>query len=335
MKTSKQPLLFSEIAENTDSSVLTTNHKFNKWFSRYSPDAPKKPKFGGMVRKSVIFVTGTSGAGKTTTMVNIMNWTPDITSSLYARECDLDEIKDQISPFEVTHKNAHFSDATIYPTFSDYMNHLKKDQPEMVFVDSLQAIATAEHRSMKMTKDDAAEYIRQELTNYIKERKGILFLIGHNTKEGEFAGKNTNMQMVDAHMVLEYDKKSGVRKIYWGQKNRKGPMTMMYYEIHDGQIEYFNPDEYQLPVLEEELVESKIKVPSVISPKVMFKLFMEQFKSEPNFESFKVSAEKILKTNIESYKKTYKNEFAEAHAYFATIQSVYTLAVSNKLISIK
>jgi hypothetical protein len=83
------------------------------------------------------------------------------------------------------------------------------------------------------------------LTSYIKKRKGVLFIIGHNTKAGEFAGANENMQMVDAHMVLEYDKKTGIRKIYWGQKNRKGPMGTLYYEIKDGKILYFLPEEYE------------------------------------------------------------------------------------------
>ena len=112
---------------------------------------------------------------------------------------------------------------------------------------------------MKMTKDDAAEYIRQELTNYIKKRNGVLFLVGHNTKEGEFAGKNTNMQMVDAHMVLEFDKKNNTRKIYWGQKNRKGPMTSMFYEIHDGTIRYFNNDEYKTSAVEDSVLKVKEK----------------------------------------------------------------------------
>lgn len=334
METSNKPLLFSEIKENKDSAILTTNPKFNQWFSRYSPEA-KKPKFGGMVRKSVIFVTGSSGAGKTTTLANIMEWTPNISSVFYARECDLDEIKDQLSPFEVTNKKALFSDVNTFPTFKDFMNYLHEAQPELVAVDSLQAIASAEYRSMKLNKDDAAEYIRQELTTYIKQRAGVLFLIGHNTKEGEFAGKNTNMQMVDAHMVLEYDKKTNVRKIYWGQKNRKGPMTSMYYEIHDGEILYFNPDEYKVETPSETepvVVSKKVCIPQPLSPKNICKAFIEQFKTSKEYESFKTLSEKIIKDYLYSYKKSYDNEKAETHAYFDALKAIHSLAENKGLI---
>lgn len=342
MNTEKKAILYSQIHENTDSSILTTNEMFNQWFSRYAPDA-EKPKFGGMIRKSVIFVTGSSGAGKTTTLANIMEWTP-VSSVFYARECDLDEIKDQLSPFKVTNDKALFADVNIFPTFLDFMEYLYSSQPEIVSVDSLQAIATAEYRSMKMTKDDAAEYIRQELTNYIKKRNGVLFLVGHNTKEGEFAGKNTNMQMVDAHMVLEFDKKNNTRKIYWGQKNRKGPMTSMFYEIHDGTIKYFNNDEYKTSAVEDSVLKVKEKKSTqknintdnitILTPKVMFGLFIEQFKGHTQYSLFKSNAEKILKNTLSSYKKTYKHTFSETDAYFNALTTIHHMAVEQGLISL-
>lgn len=339
MENLNKPLLFSEIKENTDVSILTTNDKFNQWFSRYSPNA-KKPKFGGLVRKSVVFVTGSSGAGKTTTMFNIMNWMPKVKSSFYARECDLDEIKDQINPFEISHNNAQFSDVNIYPHFNDFMNHLERDQPEIVMVDSLQAIADSDF--IEMGEDQAIKYIRQELTKYIKKRGGVLFIIGHNTKEGEFAGKNKNMQMVDAHMVLEYDKKTNVRKMFWGQKNRKGPMKTMYYEIQDGTIVYFTPEEYAIQKSNE--IEDVVAIPNLenkkitikeLTPKVMYNMFVEQFKENSGYTSFKLQSDSIVKNILSSYKKSYKNNFAESHAYFNALNSVYTLAIQQGLLTSK
>ncbi len=318
MKKEKQPLLFNDIKVSKNRSILTTNPKFNAFFSR----------FGGMVCKSVIFVTGTSGAGKTTTLVNLMEWTPDVDSVFYARECDLDEIKDQIRPFEVTNEKAFFADEKVFSHFDNFLTYLEEKKPLIVMVDSLQAIADADFPDMN--SDKAAAYIRLKLTQYIKKRKGVLFLIGHNTKEGEFAGKNKNMQMVDAHMVLEYDKKSGIRKIYWGQKNRKGPMTSMYYEIKDGQIVYFNPEEYQIP--EVELNSSDLKFPKVFNPKTMFKLFVEQFKSNPKYEWIKQVSEEYCTATLKSYKKNYNNEYGESHAYFNAIQYVHSLAVKEGLI---
>ena len=49
--------------------------------------------------------------------------------------------------------------------------------------------------------------------------------------------------MVDAHMVLEYDKKTETRRIFWGKKNRKGPMGELFYKIVNGSIEFMENKE--------------------------------------------------------------------------------------------
>jgi len=324
-----KPITFGQIAENSDFSILTSNDKFNQWFSRYAPEA-ERPKLGGMVKKSVIFVTGSSGAGKTTTMANIMSWTPNVSSIFYARECNLDEIKDQLNPFNISHSNALFADNTIFPKFKDFMDYLYESQPEMVMVDSLQAIASDEYRDFDMNKDDAADYIRQELTKYIKQRGGVLFLIGHNTKEGEFAGKNTNMQMVDAHMVLEYDKKNNVRKIYWGQKNRKGPMSSMYYEIQDGKIIYFTNEEYvhKIDKIKEEESEQVLLSNKQMSTKIMFKMFVEQFKGKEEYESFKSYSYDMLKQSLENNKRA-SFKLKESDVYFSVLNRIYDKAFNK------
>jgi len=330
----RNSLLFKDIPENTDSSILTTNDKFNQWFSRYTPLA-LKPKFGGMVRKSVVFLTGTSGAGKTTLAFNVIGWTPSVVSSFYARECDLDEIKEQLSPFEVTHDNVHCSDKNIYPHFNDFLEHLERDQPEIVFIDSLQAIANDDF--IEMGEDAGVAHIRKVLTEYIKKRRGVLFLIGHNTKEGEFAGKNKNMQMVDAHIIMECDDITGVRKIYWGKKNRKGPKKSMFYEIQDGTIQFFNPNEYQLPQIEsndKSVVKTKVTVPdTILTPKILCKIFIEQFKNSPEYGKFKMKAEIIIKNTLVSYKNNYKNSHAETHAYFDALKNIHVVAVQFGLIT--
>jgi hypothetical protein len=179
-----------------------------------------------------------------------------------------------------------------------------------------------------MTKDDAVENIRQKLTTYIKKREGVLFIIGHNTKEGEFAGKNTNMQMVDAHMVLEYDKKTGIRKMYWGQKNRKGPMKTMYYEIHNGEIIYFNPEEYENKILESEKETDIQESKSLLTPKSICEAYIKQFKNKSDFENFNSACKRIISNTLKSYKKTHNHEKAERMAYFNALESIHIIAVN-------
>lgn len=225
-------LNFNEIGVDTDSTLKTGNDKFDAWFS----------KKGGIVLGTIIFVTGTSGAGKTTLMVNLMEWLKNVKSYLYSREMSIKAVKDQIGEHFVTNKNAFFMDDTEAPNFDLFMEEVEKTKPTVLIIDSLQAIAMADYPGVN--KDDAADMIRIRLTKWAQENNSVCLMIGHNNKEKEFAGKNTIMQMVDAHMVLEYDKSNGTRQISWGNKNRKGPMGSMYYEINDGVIEFFTYDEY-------------------------------------------------------------------------------------------
>jgi predicted ATP-dependent serine protease len=222
---------FGEIKVVNERTILTGNKLFDQWFS----------KDGGIVPGSKIFVTGTSGAGKTTLMVNIMNWLKNHKSSFYSREMSISSLKQQIKDYEFNNPNAYFVDDEDCPNLKDYLNELDMLKPEFVIVDSLQAIASADYP--EMSEEKGSILVREILTKWCKENNATLFLIGHNTKDNEFAGKNTNMQMVDAHMVLEYDKKTETRIIYWGKKNRKGPMGKLFYKINDGSIEFYNNQE--------------------------------------------------------------------------------------------
>ncbi len=225
---------FEEIKIINEKTILTGNKLFDGWFS----------KDGGIVPGSIIFVTGTSGAGKTTLMVNIMNWLKNHKSSFYSREMRIGSLKQQVKDYEFSNSNAFFVDEEDCPNLKDYINELNSLKPEFVIVDSLQAIASCDYP--EVSEEKGSILVREILTKWCKENNSTLFLIGHNTKDNEFAGKNTNMQMVDAHMVLEYDKKTETRTIYWGKKNRKGPMGKLYYRINDGSIEFYSNEEISI-----------------------------------------------------------------------------------------
>lgn len=222
---------FSDIKVVNEKTIMTGNQLFDKWFS----------KDGGIVPGSIIFVTGTSGAGKTTLMINLMNWLQNHKSSFYSREMSIGSLKQQVKDYNFKNNNAYFVDDKDCPHINDYFNELDTIKPEIVIVDSLQAIASADFP--EMSEEKASVIVRQKLEKWCKANGSTLFLIGHNTKDNEFAGKNTNMQMVDAHMVLEYDKKSESRRIFWGKKNRKGPMGELFYKIDNGAIEFMENKE--------------------------------------------------------------------------------------------
>lgn len=217
---------FNNIEIAVSENILTGNQLFDKWFS----------KDGGIVPGSVIFVTGTSGAGKTTLMVNLMNWLKNHKSSLYSREMKIGSLKQQVKDYDFDNDKAFFADEDDCPHVKNYIDELSIIKPEIVIVDSLQAIACVDYP--EFSEEKGSIHVREILTKWCKDNNSTLFIIGHNTKDNEFAGKNTNMQMVDAHMVLEYDKKTETRKMFWGKKNRKGPMGQLFYEINDGEITF-------------------------------------------------------------------------------------------------
>lgn len=222
---------FDTIEIVNEKTIKTGNELFDNWFSRD----------GGIVPGSIIFVTGNSGAGKTTLMFNLMNWLKNHKSSFYSREMVLSSVKQQVKGLEFDNKNASFVDETDCPHIDDYLKELDQLKPDFVIVDSLQAIAAQDYPEIGL--DKASVMVRQMLEKWCKANNATLFLIGHNTKDNDFAGKNTNMQMVDAHMVLEFDKTTGIRRIYWGQKNRKGPMGQLFYSIEGGKINFYNENE--------------------------------------------------------------------------------------------
>lgn len=240
-------LNFSKIQINEEPALKTGNEKFDKWFS----------KKGGMVLRSAVYVSGTSGAGKTTLMINLMNWLKDVSTCIYEREVEAQDIKEQTSNVEFLHNNAYVCDIKTHPHFNDFLQELDVIKPKVLIVDSIQAIAMEDFTNM--TEEAACNHISQVLRQWVRDNNAVLFVIGHNTKEGEFAGRNTIMQFMDAHIDMVFDKKANTRTMSWGKKNRKGPMGTLYYTFEEKGIELYTLEEWEARTQERNFRESFIK----------------------------------------------------------------------------
>lgn len=247
METLTKSLNFSKIQINEEPALRTGNEKFDKWFS----------KKGGMVLRSAVYVSGTSGAGKTTLMINLMNWLKDVTTCIYEREVEAQDIKEQTSNVEFSHNNAYACDIKTHPHFNDFLKELDVIKPKVLIVDSIQAIAMEDFTNI--TEEAACNYISQVLRQWVRDNNAVLFVIGHNTKEGEFAGRNTIMQFMDAHIDMVFDKKANTRTMSWGKKNRKGPMGTLYYTFEEKGIELYTLEEWEARTQERNFRESFIK----------------------------------------------------------------------------
>lgn len=239
-------LNFNQIKVSNAPTLKTGNEKFDNWFSKKS----------GMVLRSAVYVSGTSGAGKTTLMVNMMNWLKDVTTCMYEREVEAQDVKEQTSNIVFKHNNAHICDIKTHPHFNEFLKELDTLKPKVVIVDSLQAIAMDDFP--EMNEDDACNHIVKILRQWTSDNNAVLFLIGHNTKEGEFAGKNTIMQFMDAHIDMVFDKKANTRTMSWGKKNRKGPMGTLYYTFEESGLELHTTEEWEAKTQERDFRNSFI-----------------------------------------------------------------------------
>ncbi len=271
----KRSFLYEDVKVFNTPTLKTNKKLFDDWFSAD----------GGIVFGSAIYVSGTSGAGKTTLMVNLMKWLAPNKTSMYLREMEGRNVKYQTRNIKMPKGSAYFSDANTCPTFEDYMDELESLKPTVVIVDSLQVIAKEDYAiQSKMTEDEANYHIIKTLREWSSKNNAILFLIGHNTKDGNFAGRNTLIQMMDAHIVMEHDKKEDCRKIYWGQKNRKGPMGMLYYVFGKDEIEFKTEEEWnskssKLNYLDIIIKQTEKFVESLDKTNPQVKLFLKEWKT--------------------------------------------------------
>ncbi len=278
MTITKKGLNFNEIPDIVDPTIQTGQEKFDNFCSGDF----------GQVLGTIYFLTGNSGAGKTTLMINLMQWYQDYTTSMYLREMRASRIIKQTRGV-LNNPKALISDKTTISTFNEYMDYLNEIKPTVVMVDSMQCIANEDYQNISF--ESACDDVRIRLTKWAQENNAIVFLIGHNTKEGEFAGKNTHMQMVDAHLVMEYDEKTQVRKMYFGKKNRNGKVGVpLFYEIHDGKIVFFTEEEYY-----EKLNPNVTKVPFVDAVTKLLKLYESAGNKNPEFASELSAIKKNLK----------------------------------------
>ena len=221
-----------DVELSNEPSLKTGKEKFDNFLSNE----------GGMIIESSCLVSGTSGAGKTTLMFNLMNWMPDVVISLYEREVDSKNVCQQTKNIRPKHGNAYISDRKDCPHFNDYLKELDILKPQVVIIDSIQAVAL--DFLSEMSEDAACDHISLTLRQWCSDNGATLFMICHNLKDGNFAGANTLKQYVDSHMVMEFDKAKNERTITF-TKNRKGGVSTLYYDFEPTGIEFYTEEEWK------------------------------------------------------------------------------------------
>jgi len=182
----------------------------------------------GLVPSSVVMLTGTPGAGKTTMLLQLAD---AITGSghvcLYnTGEESLYQVKMVAERLKLRNGFIVGQD-TLVPDLLSHADHIRKANPgKQVFVlqDSLQTLDDGKyaHGANSMTTVRATEM----LTDWAKSTYGIVMFIGQVTKGGDFAGKQTILHAVDCRgqLFIDDEKKSETygERIFEVTKNRFG-----------------------------------------------------------------------------------------------------------------
>jgi predicted ATP-dependent serine protease len=198
-------------------------------------------------QSAIIFLTGTSGAGKTTLAKLIQKTLVNTPTALYERETSSKSVAKQTRRIVIEHENAMLCDETDYPTFTDFMNAVEEKGIKFIIIDSLQTAATDFERNNGMGENESQLEVLNVLMSWKKRTGGTAILIGMVKKDGDFSGLNKIKHLADCHLHMVFDEKRNIRHMHT-TKNRDNSTTKIYYEFvsTDEVIVFYTEKEFEL-----------------------------------------------------------------------------------------
>ncbi|RRO19713.1 DNA repair protein RadA [Flavobacteriaceae bacterium 14752] len=237
--TSKLPKAskLSNISFETEDRIITKDNELNRVLG------------GGIVKGSLILLGGEPGIGKSTLLLQLcLNLS--IKSLYVSGEESSKQIKMRADRIQKTNDNCFIlADTSTQHIF----NQIKKIEPELVIIDSIQTL----HTEMIESSPGSISQIRActtELIKYAKETNTPVLLIGHINKEGHLAGPKILEHMVDTVLQFEGDQ-NFIYRIIRVQKNRFGATHELgIYEMQsNGLKQILNPSKILISNQEHDL----------------------------------------------------------------------------------
>ncbi len=227
------PIPLSSITMTEDERVLTHIDELDRVLG------------GGIVPGSLVLVGGDPGIGKSTLLLQVCRQlSGDAHKILYiSGEESLKQIKLRAQ------RIGEFTDSLLFmcETNLDVISEaIRKAQPEMVVIDSIQTMFSEEISSAP----GSVSQVRESTNILMQLAKGLgisVFIVGHVTKEGTVAGPRVLEHMVDTVLYFEGDRHAAYR-ILRGVKNRFGSTNEIgVFEMQEtGLAEVKNPSEFML-----------------------------------------------------------------------------------------
>lgn len=224
------PTQLSKIKMNSEIRVSTNISEFDRVLG------------GGIVQGSLVLIAGDPGIGKSTLLLQASGeLCKNNKKVLYvSAEESAGQLKLRAERLGVESDNLYIYPQTNFELIEKHLNELN---PDLVIIDSIQAIYT---NSIQSTAGSVSQ-IREccnSLMQLAKSKNVSIIVIGHVTKEGNIAGPKVLEHMVDAVIQFEGDKYKAYR-ILRSIKNRFGNTSEVgIFEMSsEGLKEVINPSE--------------------------------------------------------------------------------------------
>ncbi len=227
---STPPMKLSEIEMNSEIRFSTNISEFDRVLG------------GGIVQGSLVLLAGDPGIGKSTILLQTSGelCRQDKKVFYVSAEESASQVKLRAERLGVKSDNLYIYPQTNLELIKKHIEDLK---PDLVIVDSIQAIYT----SLIQSSAGSVSQIREccnSLMQISKTQNISIMVIGHVTKEGNIAGPKVLEHMVDAVIQFEGDKYKSYR-ILRSIKNRFGNTSEVgIFEMGaKGLTEVVNPSE--------------------------------------------------------------------------------------------
>jgi len=221
-----KPIKIKEIKSGNEIRINTNDQELNRVLG------------GGLVIGSLVLVGGEPGIGKSTLLLQIALNLEGLRVLYITGEESEQQIKMRANRVGSNNEDCYILAETLT---QDIFQHIENIQPQLIIIDSIQALHTdfidSSAGSISQIRECASEFQK-----YSKITNTPVVLIGHITKDGGFAGPKILEHMVDTVLQFEGERNYGYR-IIRATKNRFGSTSELgIYEMHDaGLRQVINP----------------------------------------------------------------------------------------------
>ncbi len=194
---------------------------------------------GGLVKGSVVLLSGDPGIGKSTILLQICEYLGTDLKILYVSgEESAHQIKLRASRLAVSTENLSVLCETDAQYISEY---IQSEKPDIVIIDSIQTMEISELNS----SPGSVTQVRESTNLFTRTAKASnipIFLVGHVNKDGNIAGPKVLEHIVDCVLYFEGDRNTSYR-ILRAVKNRYGSTNEIgvFEMLDNGLCEVENP----------------------------------------------------------------------------------------------